>query len=83
MQSTELTDYHATAYTGNRKLCNCIFNCTTVYSTFWLEKAIKNDIMTSVYHEWYDVATTWYPPACTACRLTSDFRDVERPLGNL
>ncbi len=68
MHSAELTDYHATAYPGNEKLYNCVPNCATEYikvqlciSTFIQEKAKKNDVMITAYHQWHhDVVTTSY-----------------------
>ncbi len=43
MHSTELTDYHSTAYPGNRKTSNCIKP----------EKAIQIDVMIIAYYLWY------------------------------
>ncbi len=58
MHSTELTDYHATAYPDNRKSCNWISNCATAYPIFRLEKAMQNDIITTAYR---GIVTTSYP----------------------
>ncbi len=41
MHSTELTDYCANVYPSNRKLCNCIPNCTTVYPNIQAGKSYK------------------------------------------
>ncbi len=49
IDSTELSDYCATAYTDNSKCHNCVSNCAPMYHIFQVGKAIKNDVMTTVY----------------------------------
>ncbi len=48
----------ATEYLGYSKPCNYLPNCLP--PTFRQEKAIKKDIMTTAYHQWYHDVTTSY-----------------------
>ncbi len=51
MYSIQLTDYHATAYSGNRKPCNCVSNCSTAYRHFYVGES---------YTKWrYDNCVSW------------------------
>ncbi len=68
MHRTELTDHHETAHPYNRKPCNCVSIWATAYPIFRQKQAIKNDIMTTTYHQWYHVVVI---PSHTTCNNRS------------